>query len=350
MNNSIKAAAPSHQIDIAEWESFFFERVKRRRRLVYGYIAYLRQMAARDLPPIFEDEHLALLLGIHPQELAIFTLRPDLQYRSFSILKKNGGERPIRVPWPRLLACQRWISTNILARLPVHSAAHGYVEKHSNITNAAAHLGNRQVLCVDITDFFGSITGDEVKKLFLEAGYPENVAALLTKLCTLANYLPQGAASSPALSNLIMHRVDSSLHEYCTENGLVYTRYVDDISVSGEVIRGVHLSHLERILLAGGFQINKQKTRFQRSKRKIVTGLSIGSGSIRLPRSLRREFRNDAVIALRAANDGMSSMIEHDPIRFERVLGKLSYWSQVEPSSVIPVTFTKDIRRALNIA
>lgn len=333
MTDSIRAIANRLSLDAEQWERFFAEKVKKRHRLVEGYIAFVNEMASKGLPPIFEGAHLAKLLSLSAVEFARLTSQPEKHYRTFSIPKRGGGSRSITVPSPLLLRCQRWIDWFILRKLPVHSAAHGYVAGKSNITNAEVHCGASGLICVDILNFFGSIQQGQVTQLFFDVGYPPNVAYLLSQICCFSGSLPQGGASSPSLSNIVMLRLDSGLEKWASSRSLKYSRYVDDITVSGKDLSLLDISVIRSIINNSGYEVNNKKTRLQLGQKKVVTGISIGSGKLRLPREMRRRFKNEAFHMLKALGGKLEDREPADPIASDRVLGKVAYWRSVEAGS-----------------
>lgn len=329
MMDSIRTIASNFQVDVQQWQAFFEENGGRRKRLIAGYLHFIEDMASRGLPPIFEGSHLGKLLGTTPVEFARLTGDPEHHYRSFTIPKRSGGERTILAPTPLLLHCQRWVDAFILRKLPTHSAAHGYVVGQSNITNARVHIGSAQVLCLDISNFFESVGVKKITEIFYEAGYPPNVAFLLARLCSYMGHLPQGGASSPQLSNIVMRDFDATMQTFAEKRGLRFSRYVDDIALSGDRVSNQDIQAVEEALEETGLTLNPHKIRFQRGRKKIVTGISIGSGRMLLPRELRRRFRNQAFLALK----NLADAVDADPIALERHLGRFAYWKSVEPDN-----------------
>ena len=329
MEDSIRTIASSYQIDVNTWKVFFEAFGGRQKRLLAGYLAFVEDMAAKGLPPIFEGSHLSKLLGTTPQEFGRLTNLPEGYYRSFTIPKRNGGERTILTPSPLLLHCQRWIDAFILRKLPIHDAAYGYVSGRSNISNARVHLGSKQLLSLDISGFFDNVGQEKVTAIFHKAGYPPAVAFLLASLCSYEGHLPQGAASSPQLSNIVMRDFDAVIQAYAETRELRYSRYVDDIVLSGADVSLADVQAVEEALEQIGLALNPNKIRYQRGRKKIVTGISIGSGRLLVPRELRRRFRNQAFLAMR----NLSDAIDADPIALERHLGQLAYWLNVEPEN-----------------
>lgn len=231
-----------------------------------------------------------------------------LAHYNYRVLTKSaGGLRMIEAPKAHLKMIQRQILAEILDRVPVHDAAHGFVRGRSIRSFAAPHVGRRVVLRMDLEDFFPSISGRRVQAFFRTAGYPESVADLLGGLCTNAvprgawagvargydpallfetrklyarPHLPQGAPTSPALANVCAYRVDCRLSALAAAAGAVYTRYADDLAFSGDVEfdRGVErfAARAAAILLEEGFRVQHRKTRVMRQGvRQYLAGLVV---------------------------------------------------------------------------
>lgn len=340
MNDSIRTIASNFRIDVNDWKSFFETNGGRQKRLIAGYLAFVEEMAAQGLPPIFEGRHLRKLLGTTQAEFVSMTSNTESHYRSFTIPKRSGSERTILTPTSLLLHCQRWIDVFILRKLPVHNAAHGYVAGRSNISNAKIHLGSTQLLSLDISNFFENVDAGKVANIFHTAGYPPAVTFLLTRLCTYRGHLPQGAASSPQLSNLVMRDFDGMLQSYANAQGLRYSRYVDDIVLSGEHIGSNDVNAVKEALKQVGLALNSEKIHFQRGQKKIVTGISIGSGRLLLPRELRRRYRNETFLTLK----NIANAVASDPIALERHRGQLAYWTNIEPKNERALHLLKQVR------
>jgi hypothetical protein len=277
--------------------------------------------AENDLPPIDKPEKLAEALGLSIPELRWLAFHRDaaesIHYRRFTIPKRDGSERAIWAPMPKLKAAQRWILEHVVERLPVHGKSHGFLAGRSIATNAAAHVASKIILKVDLKDFFPTITFRRAKGIFRKAGYRDQVATLMALICTEApreiverdgktyyvalgpRCLPQGAPTSPALTNTLCLRLDRRLTALATKLGWRYTRYADDLTFSlpdtskGKPRLGALLGSIGRVATDEGFQVHPKKTRITRSgSRQKVTGLVVnGSGAPRVPREMKREIR-----------------------------------------------------------
>jgi RNA-directed DNA polymerase len=277
--------------------------------------------AENELPPLDSPQQLAEALGLTVAQLRWLAYHRDaatrIHYRRFVIPKRGGGERAIWAPLPKLKAAQHWVLRNVAEKLPVHGAAHGFLPGRSTLTNAAAHTGARLVVKMDVKDFFPTVTLKRVKGIFRKAGYREQVATLLALLCTEAprevveqdgqtyyvslgpRCLPQGAPTSPALTNTLCLRLDRRVSGLAKRFGWRYTRYADDLTFSlpagheGEPHVGTLMGQVRRIVEAEGFRLHPDKTRVHRDGgRQQVTGLVVnGDGKPRVPRALRRQLR-----------------------------------------------------------
>jgi RNA-directed DNA polymerase len=279
------------------------------------------RQAENELPKLDKPKELAEALGLSVAELRRLAYHRDaatrLNYYRFEIPKRDGSKRAIWAPHRRLKAAQRWILREVVERLPVHGAAHGFLHGRSTVSNAAAHRDSKTILKVDLKDFFPTVTLPRVKGVFRKAGYREQIATLLALLCTEAprevsvvdgvtyylslgpRCLPQGAPTSPAITNTLCLRLDRRLQGLANKLGWRYTRYADDLTFSlptghkGEPRIGALLSGISRIAAGEGFTLHPDKTRVHRSgRRQQVTGLVVnGEQGPRAPRAFKREVR-----------------------------------------------------------
>lgn len=219
-------------------------------------------------------------------------------YIRFKIPKKTGGDRLISAPMPRLKKAQHWILVNILEKLQLHTAAHGFRSHHSIVSNAQPHVGSEVIINFDLKDFFPSISYPRVKGLFQSFGYSEAAATIFALLSTepeieeveidgkiyfvaiTERHLPQGSPASPAITNLLCRRLDQRLTKMAENLGFTYTRYADDLtfSASGDSLRHICniLRRTESIVTHEGFAINSEKTRILRKNRQQeVTGVVV---------------------------------------------------------------------------
>ena len=280
-----------------------------------------KRLLENQLPAITKVAQLCEALNVSVSELRWLCYQrevaPKSHYTRFEIPKRSGGMRAIWAPLPKLKQVQHWILHHILDNLVVHGSAHGFISGRSIATNAAEHTNSQLLVKVDIENFFPSISWKRVKGVFRKAGYPEQIATLLALLCTespreivehegkqvyvaLADRcLPQGAPTSPALTNALCLRLDRRLTGFAQKAGWRYTRYADDLTFSlptnsknkPEISR--LLGTLKRVLGEGGFALNAEKTRVIRNGDvQEVTGLVVnGEKTPRVSRELKRQMR-----------------------------------------------------------
>lgn len=318
-----------------EWEQYFRD-VGLRGDLIEEYMPFVRSCLAAKIPPIFEHEHLGQLVGLENSALLNMVFGTKSFYRKFSIPKRSGGKREIVAPYPSLLQAQRWIAENILSSVKVGVCVTGFRPGKSIIDNAALHCNRPELLKVDLKDFFPSISFSRVVSVFLKLGYPSRVAFMLARLCTLNEKLPQGAASSPMLSNIVCRRLDARIYMLCKTRRLRYTRYADDITISGKEMGSGLARLIFEIIADEGFEVNNSKVRFlKEGQKKVVTGLDITSGKPRVPRSFRRELKRDVYFVW---SSGLSSHVSRrkifNPLYIEHLEGRVNFWAQVEPDCV----------------
>lgn len=217
------------------------------------------------------------------------------RYSRTTIPKRSGRARTLHVPAPELKRVQGMILRRLLERIPCHPHATGFHRGRSIVTNANFHAGSAIIVNIDIRDFFLATRASRVRQFFARLGWAEDAAALLTRLCTHEGGLPQGAPTSPCLSNLVNHRLDRRLVGLATRHGAVYSRYADDITFSLKTRNRVAALDMikasARILIRHGYELQETKTRIvTRSRRQMVTGLVVNDRP-RLPREKRRLLR-----------------------------------------------------------
>lgn len=300
----------------------------------------------------FDEEAItwcAQFVGMDEKEFKAILRKVPMHYSQFSLRKRSGGYRTISAPQGQLLWVQRTIYKRILLPVNLHPAAKGFRHKVSIVDNAKPHLGKDNVLKVDIMDFFGSIKLYTVIEAFKKIGYPQNISEVLAALCCLNKRLPQGAPTSPALSNIVAYGMDQKLAALSGEYELTYTRYADDLTFSGDSIsQDVILPKIAKILKEEGFALKIKKTRYlPQNRRKIITGISISSGEkLTIPKAKKREVRQNVHYILKRGLSGHQRHIKSsDPAYLKRLLGYLSFWHSVEPDNKYVIDSLKALRR-----
>lgn len=238
------------------------------------------------------------------KRLSIRAVR-DASYREFEIPKKSGGMRRIVAPSGLLKATQRCIAHMLGYVYFVPETTMGFVAERSVKTNAEKHVGRRYVLNTDLSDFFTSIGISQVRRALTCHGIPGEVANLIAALCCRTGEdgrqcLPQGAPTSPVLSNIVCTGMDVRLFGLSRRFGLTYTRYADDITFSSDHSvygkDGEFWKEFRNIISQTGFSFNPKKTRLQTRKvRQEVTGLTVGDKvnvSRKYLKNLRAQLHN----------------------------------------------------------
>ena len=263
---------------------------------------------------------LGLMLGVSPKLVQQIAWRPERHYRSFELPKRSGGVRQIKSPRVFLKVIQQFLADYVLAGLPISNAVFSYRAGASIQDNARRHIGSNYVANIDIRDFFGSIKKDRVMAILTDNGMPGMAAALVGELVTLDDALPQGAPTSPSLSNAFLRPFDDSMGAECHRQGLSYSRYADDITVSGGDKKAIdNTLRMAKSQLAENYSLhlNEDKTRItSRHGQQRVTGLVVNSRAVP-PRTFRRKVR--------AAFHNAKKQGNPDEKCLRRLAGYLSY-------------------------
>ena len=274
-------------------------------------------------------------LGISAKTLYAVSNNLGRHYHKVKLAKKNGGYRILSVPDEILKSIQKQIAEVLLIHMPVSRYAKAYRFDSSTLHNAEHHVSKQVVLKLDILHFFDSIWYSTVKdKVFPEEIYAEPLRILLTMLCYHKDALPQGAPSSPAITNIILYEFDELVGHWCRERNIAYTRYCDDMTFSGdfdpaEVIRFVTME-LKKL----GFLLNEQKTRIQRpGQQQTVTGIVVNE-KMSIPSDYRRKLRQElyycSKFGIQEHLQKTGLEIPEETYRMQ-LLGKIHYVLQVHP-------------------
>lgn len=292
-------------------------------------------------------QNLANFLNIAPNQLGAMIFCTSLFYKEITIPKRRGGTRTLHVPNNTLRAVQQIIHRDFLGKIQAHEAAQAYVKNKSILTNASKHVKGEFMLKLDIENFFDSIPESLVTNKFIEISklhnnqissndrilpkFTDEECSLLSKICLLDGGLPQGAVTSPHLSNLIFFELDENIKNHCDKLGFIYTRYSDDMiftAVTDKVfeVEDFVKSELKNI----GLVLNDRKTlKLNKNQGKYVTGLFVQNGKIRLTKSRRREIRQELykynVIKSINSSDFTNGLTRGS------LIGKLEFWKFIEP-------------------
>jgi hypothetical protein len=262
-------------------------------------------------------------------------------YRPLRLKKKGkrrqGEYRTVYKIVQDLKLFQANIGTAIVASVEFEPHVQGFVNRRSIATNAALHLGQKLILHADIHRFFESITTDQVTSAFQSIGCQADVAAVLAGICTFENKLPEGSSASPVIANLVARYLDADLRNLARSHGCRYTRYADDITLSGDTVP--EMSGLDSLVRQHGFTLRPGASRTQRrGKSQFVTGLTVSDPTRpRIPRVMKRRLRMELHYATRF---GLEDHLRHTGRtsnwwrEVKRLGGWISFMSSVEGKDV----------------
>ena len=255
-------------------------------------------------------------------------------YYKTKIPKGNGEERELSVPDEFLKAIQRKIVEKLLCFEEVSPYATAYVYGGSTIRNARPHIGQPVILKLDIKHFFDSVIYPVVKeKVFPGNRYSENNRILLSLLCLDGDVIPQGAPTSPIISNIIMKDFDDVIGEWCKQRKIRYTRYCDDMTFSGDFNPKETIEFVRRELRKRGYFLNNKKTTIVRDgQKKIVTGIVVNE-KLNVSSEYRKDIRQTVYYCrkfgtashLKRVND-----IVDEKVFLQKLLGKINYVLSVD--------------------
>ena len=307
--------------------------------------------------------------------------RYDQLYKEHILPKRNGGQRIIYAPIPPLARAQRRILTDLLYQMMPSPAAHGFVRRRSIVSAARTHVDACIVIRVDLKDFFPSCTTTLCREALVRWGeqYPdvkEHTDFILTA-CMREGRLPQGAPTSPALSNLVCRAMDNRMMGVAKKLWARYTRYCDDLVFSarhecqGPIRDGApawecdhlmeklahpdargmcqgctmagaklnrHLPWFFSVIESEGFQVNYDKTRIaRRKKRQTVNGLVVNHGKDhpRVNKHFRRKTRamlNRLLVRQQTGHDDGQPYAS-----LAHVTGRIAHIHQADPEAARPL-------------
>ncbi len=315
------------------------------------------KLTALGLPVLHAPADVAKALGLTIKQLRWLGFHTEVatrtHYVKFQVPKKSGGTRTLAAPHKKLKTAQHWILENVVNKLPVTEAAHGFVAGRGIVTNANPHVNKAVVVNLDLSDFFPSIAFFRVRAVYERYGYSGSVATVLALLCTecpraAVTYagtkyeaatgprgLPQGAPTSPGLSNQVARKLDKRLLGVATKLGVTYTRYADDLTFSGNADLagkiGWLLAKVRNITREEGFAVNEKKTRvMRRSAAQVVTGVVVNDK----PSVSRDEIRRLRAILHRAKSEGLDAQNREGRENFrEWLAGKIAFVNMVRPDA-----------------
>ncbi len=236
---------------------------------------------------------LGMCIGLSPALITQMAYRPTRYYREFELAKKGGGTRKIRSPRIFIKVVQWFLADFILNSMKMSNSVHSFRSGRSIVTNAVAHEQRRYVANIDIQDFFGSVTTQSIFNLLKGEGFSLSEADIISRLVTYENCLPQGAPTSPALSNALLFHFDEEMSEFTSSRGVSYSRYADDMTFSGDQRSeiGRCIENARKELRKHNLNLNESKTRIASAAgQQRVTGVVVNDRAVP-PRILRRKIR-----------------------------------------------------------
>ena len=258
-------------------------------------------------------------------------------YHPVKIPKGNGEFRQLYVPDDFLKSIQRSINDNLLSMEEISSYATAYRPGGSTKVNANPHVGKPVLLKLDIRHFFDHLIYPIVKdKAFPKERYSEQNRVLLSLLCVYMDALPQGAPTSPMISNIIMKNFDNTIGSWCSSKGISYTRYCDDMTFSGNFEPGIVIHRVKTELKKLGLYLNDKKTVVVRKGQKhSVTGIVVNE-HLGVPVEYKKQIRQEMYYCMKFGIEShLKSTSNKLPIEnyMLQILGRINYVLSIEPQN-----------------
>ena len=293
-------------------------------------VVYVSMIVYTELKSVEQD------LGISAKTLFSVSNSLSSHYKRVKIPKKNGSFRELSVPDEVLKKIQRAIVQKILVYEPISKYAQAYKTGASVQRNASHHVGKKKILKLDIKHFFDSILYSTVKdKCFPAERFSEPIRILLSMLCYNREALPQGAPSSPIITNIIMRDFDEKVGDFCRERNITYTRYCDDMTFSGDFDEKPIIEFVKAALFEYGYLLNSKKTTVVSSSgRQIVTGVVVNE-KLTVPAEYKAKIRQEVYFCKKF---GVENHLEHihytkdKKAYLQSLLGRVSFVLQTEPN------------------
>lgn len=258
----------------------------------------------------------------------------DISYTELKIPKKKGGYRTIYSPNTKLKELQNLIVDLILKNIEISSCSTAFTPGSSIINNSRMHVNKKYVLNIDLKDFFDNIGYERVYLVLKELKFSHKDTVKLSKICTYNGHIPQGAPTSPYISNIICNNLDKRLFNLCKKFNATYTRYADDITISTdcEDIK-TYMNTIENIINEEGFEINKKKVRLlSKNTKQVVTGVVVNE-KVSIDRNYRKKVRQDVYYCKKY---GIGEHLKYNNIEIseeeymKKLKGKISFIKSVD--------------------
>jgi len=312
-------------------------------------LKYSKPIINNGFPIIYNTSHLGACIGYNKSYLKRASAYTKSFYKTHVILKKNGKQRYLSEPLPSLKEIQYWILENILTKVKISKYSKAYSANRSIKDHVRYHKGQKIVLTLDIEGFFDNITLPKVQDIFLKIGYSKLISNLLAKLCCLEECLPQGAPTSPRISNIVLNNFDEVISEYCRKNDIKYTRYADDLAFSGDFSSDdlIHLVSTE--LNHIGLFLNESKTMVMSgNQRQIISGIVVNSKA-QVPREKRDELRQALYYIRKHGLEDHLERINCTKANYVRhLLGIANYILFINPKDIKTLAIKEELKKYLN--
>ncbi|MHC5229315.1 reverse transcriptase family protein [Enterococcus sp. LJL99] len=321
-------------------------------------LRYAKNIYENRATVIYDAKHLAELVGVKYFEVyKIANSNSRFFYKEFLLQKKNGGERKIKAPLPTLNIIQKWIFENILANLKCSVYCKSYQKNLSLKDNAKFHRRQPILMKLDISSFFDDISWGLIYNIFKNLGYSVEVSTLITKLVMYTENgkvkgIPQGAISSPMLSNLVLKKFDENIGYYCVNNKIRYTRYADDLTFSGNFDTYKLKTFVNKELHKNGFLLNNRKTKILKSNdRQVVTGIVVNE-KMQVSRKYRKNLRLEIYHLLFRTQQHFEykklKNYDEKSMYLKTIIGKVNFVLQVNSSDKEFKTYKKEIYKIID--
>ncbi len=285
-------------------------------------------------------------------------------YRQVILNKKDGGKRILQVPNYKIKKLQ-YDLLPYFKHAEISDCAAAYVKGKSLLDHAKQHTDSRMLVKLDIENFFGSITFSKVFYVIDEAlkhsplvgsvgkendpqdsaikTYNSSLSWFIAKVCTLNGILPQGAPTSPMLSNMIFFPLDNMIYSYCKKRNICYTRYSDDMIFSGDFKPTGLIQFIRKLLAQNGYILNEDKIVVAgNGRQQKITGVVVNQRP-QVDRKYRRAIRQEIYYigkygveehlhrkGILPDEDGNAAQVVKE---LQRLIGKIAYVLQIDPKN-----------------
>lgn len=297
-----------------------------------GVFVYMKKILTNktvSVSPIPSIKNLCFILNETESSLKNLVKNVPHSYREIYIVKPDGTKRRLDSPNLDLKTLQRKILDYYLNKIPLPKYVYGIGKKKTIIENAGMHLRSNELISIDIKNFFPSVHYTRVNGLFVDMGCEDGVSKTLTKLVTLNYCLPQGAPTSPYIASLVLFNLDLRIFNLCRAMRLTYTRYFDDIFISGHLLPERLKSDLIKIIEEEGYICKAEKIHhYKRGTKKLITGLTIQD------KKLSVDNKEELLAYLKKIKrDGVTTLKTDNPEKERLILqGKVNFISSVSPA------------------